>query len=101
MHFFHHTFLAALSSSRCLVVRPYVGRYTFVKKWPYEYQMVTWTYLPVYLCDSSDSCDSCDSYDSFDSSDSSDSSDRSDSSDSSDKCENSDKKMPLFFYQKI
>ena len=37
--------------------------------------MVTKTYLPTYLCDSSDSCDSCDS------SDSSESSYRSDSSD--------------------
>ena len=52
--------------------------YTFVKKWPLEFQMVTLTYLPIYLCDSNDSsdsfdsCDKCDKCDSFDSSDSSD-----------------------------
>ena len=42
--------------------------------------MVTSTYLPIYLCHSSDSCDSCDSCDSSDSSDSSHISDSSDSS---------------------
>ena len=48
----------------------------FVKKWPLEYQKVVKTYLPTYLCDSSDISDSCDSYDS-------DSIDCIDSSDSS------------------
>ena len=54
---------------------------------PLEYQMVTKTYLPSYLCDCSDindSTDSSDRSDNIDSSDSSDSSDISDSSDSSD-----------------
>jgi hypothetical protein len=51
--------------------------------WPLEYQMVTRTYLPTYLWDSSDSSDSSDSIDSFDSCDSCDCSDSSDSSNSS------------------
>ena len=37
---------------------------TFVKKWPLEYQIVTKTYLPSNLCDSSDSSDTCNSSDS-------------------------------------
>ena len=75
-------FLAALSSSRRLVVCLLVGLLVglsvgqegFVKKWLVEYQMVTKTYLPTYRWDSSDSSDSCDSCDGSDSSDSSDSS---------------------------
>ena len=42
--------------------------------------MVTKSYIPSNLCDSSDSSDSCDSCDSSNSSDSSDTSDTSDSS---------------------
>ena len=48
-------FLAALSSSRSLVVRPSVcwlfgQSENFVKKWPLQYQLVTKTYLqPTYL----------------------------------------------------
>ena len=34
--------------------------YTFVKKWPLEYQMATKTYLPSNICDSGDSSDSSD-----------------------------------------
>ena len=45
-----------------------------VKKLPLLYQIVTKTYLPTYLCNSSDSCDICGSSDSNDSSDSIDSS---------------------------
>ena len=76
-------FVAAQSSSRRLVVCQSVGpsvclSETFVKKWPLEYQMVTKTYLPSNLCDSSDSSDSSGSCDSSDSSDSSDTSERSD-----------------------
>ena len=52
--------------------------------WPLEYQIVTKTYIPFNLCDSSDSNDSGDSCDSNYSSDSCDSSDTSDSNDSSD-----------------
>ena len=98
-------FLAAPSSSQSLVVGWSVGRLvgwsvgrlvgplvclseSFVKKWPLEYKMLTLTYLPIYLCDSSDRSDrwnSCDVSDSSDSSDSSASSDSTDSSDSSDK----------------
>ena len=37
------------------------------EKWPLEYHMVTKTYLPTYLCDSSDSSVSSDSSDSSDS----------------------------------
>ena len=87
-------FLAALSSSWSLVVRPSVGRSVgrsvgpsvgpsvmFVKKWPLEYWKVIKTYLPTYLWDSSDSSDICDICDSCDSIDISDSSDSSDSSD--------------------
>ena len=54
-----YRFLAALSSSRCLVVSLSVGRsvgwsYIFVKSWPLEYQIDTKTYqkptyLPTYL----------------------------------------------------
>ena len=44
----------------------------FVKKLPLEYQKVTKTYLPSYLCDSSDGSDISDTSDSCDSSDSSD-----------------------------
>ena len=61
-----------------------VGLEGFVKKGLIEYQMVTKTYLPTYLWDSSDSSDSCDSCDSCDSSDSSASSDSRDSSDNKD-----------------
>ena len=78
--------------------------YTFVKKWPLEYQMVTKTYLPTYLWDSSDSSDSCDSCDRCDISDSSDSSDSCDSSDSSDSSDRSDQKAfctTIFFYKKL
>ena len=68
-------------------VRPFVGSSvrpsTFVKLWPLEYQMVTKTYLPCNLCDSSDISDSSENSYSYDSSDSSDSCDSSDSSDSS------------------
>ena len=58
----HNIFLAAQSGSRSLVVRPLVGwsfgsSETFVKKGPFEYQMVTKSYLPFYLCDSSDRTD--------------------------------------------
>ena len=49
------------------------------------------TFLPTYLCDSSDSCDSCDS---------SDSSERSDSSDSSDSCDQNKNFTNNFFHQK-
>ena len=46
-------FLAALSSSRSLVVGPLVcpsvGPLMFVKKLPLEYQRVIKTYLPTYL----------------------------------------------------
>ena len=56
--------------------------------------MVTQTYLPSNLCDSSESSDSCNSSDSSESSDSSDTWDSSDSSDGSDK-KNYQK---LFFY---
>ena len=52
--------------------------------------MVTKSYIPSNLCDSSDSSDSCDSCDSSNSSDSSDTSDTSDSSG----------KKKLFFLQK-
>ena len=52
----------------------------FVKEWPLEYKMVTKTYIPSNLCDSSDSSDSFDSSDCSDSSDSSESSNSSDSS---------------------
>ena len=62
-------FLAALTSSGSLVVGPLVSPYTFVKKWPLQYQMLTITYLPSYLCDSIDGSDSRDSSDSNDSSD--------------------------------
>ena len=80
------TFLAALSSSKSLVVGPSVGpsvrpSVVFVKKWPLEYQKVNKTYFPTYLWDSSESSDSRDSRDSSDS---------SDSSDNSDSCEKSD-----------
>ena len=54
--------------------------------------MVTKTYLPLNLCDSSDSSDSCESSDSSDSIDSIDSSDSSNSSDSSDQ-----KTLVIFF----
>ena len=79
-------FLAALSSSRSLVVcrsvRPSVRPSAdFVKKWPLEYQKAIKTYLPTYLWDSSDSSDSSGSSDSSYSSESSESSDSSDSSD--------------------
>ena len=65
--------------------------------------MVTLTYLPFYLCNSSDSFDSfdrCDSFGSCDSSDSCDISDSSDSSDSRDISEktNSGKKKFFFIY---
>ena len=91
-------FLAAQSSSRCLVVRRSVGPLvTFVKKLPLEHQMVTKTYLPYNLYDSSDSSDSSESYDSSDSSDSSDSCYSSDSSDSSDQKQIC---SPIFFVDK-
>ena len=70
-------FLAALSSSRSLVVGQLVGwsvgrsvrrSVMFVKKWPLEYQKVIETYLCTYLQDSSDSSDSSYSSDSSDSS---------------------------------
>ena len=68
--------LAAQSSSRGLVVGPSVGLLiglldTFMKNWPFEYQMVSKTYLPSNLCDISYSGDSSDSSDSCDCSDSS------------------------------
>ena len=57
-------FLAAQSSSRrlfvCLSVGLSVGWNTFVKKLSLEYQMVTLTYLPFNLYDTSDSSDSSD-----------------------------------------
>ena len=65
-----------------------------MKKWPLEYQMVTKTYLPIYLCDSSGSSDSCDSCDSSDSSVSSDSSESCDSSDRDDTVTVLKKKIP-------
>ena len=72
-------FLAALSSSRSLVVGRLVGPLVmFLKKWPLEYQKVIKTYLCTYLWYSSDSCDSSDSSDSSDSNDSNNSSDSSD-----------------------
>ena len=40
-----------------------------MKKWPLEYQMVTETYLPIYLCEGSDSSDSFDCCNNYDSSD--------------------------------
>ena len=43
------TFLAALSSSRSLVVGPLTFVLMFVKKWLLEYQKVIKTYLPTYL----------------------------------------------------
>ena len=52
--------------------------------------MVTKTYLPSNICDSSDSNDTCNSSDCSDSSDSCDSSDSSVSSDSSDSSDGSD-----------
>ena len=63
-------FLAALSSTRSLVVgwfvRPSVGRLLmFVKKWPLEYQKLIKTYLCTYLRDSSHSSNSSDSSDKF------------------------------------
>ena len=71
-------FLAALSSSRSLVVCPSVRPGMFVKKWPLEYHKVIKSYLSTYLWDSSDSSDSSGSSDSSYSSDSSDSSASSD-----------------------
>ena len=56
--------------------------------------MVTWTYIPIYLWDSSDSSDSFNSCNSSDSSYSSDSFDSSDISDSSDR--NYKKKFSYF-----
>ena len=53
--------------------------------------------LPTYLCNSSDSCDSCDSCDSSDSSDICDSSDISDSSPSSQSSEEEEKFRCNFF----
>ena len=64
-------FLAALSSSRSLVVHWSVGPLSVghsCEKWPLECWRVIKTYLPTYLWDSSDICDSCDSSDSNDSS---------------------------------
>ena len=61
--------------------------------------MVTKTYLPTYLWDSSDSSDSIDSCDSSDRSDSSDSSESSDSNDSSDSSDSIDRKT--FFTNKF
>ena len=97
-------FLAAQSSSRRLVVSRSVGpsvgwSVTLVKKLPVEYQMVTKTYLPSYLCNSSDSSDSSDSCYSSDSSESSYNSDSSDSRDSSNQ-KNLFTKL-LFFHQKF
>ena len=61
--------------------------------------MVTQTYLPIYLCNSSDSSDSSDSFDLCDSWKSSDSSDSSDNSYTSDNSGSSDKKnLSLFFF---
>ena len=65
----------------------------FLKNRPLEYQIVTKTYLPSNLCDSSDGSDSSNSSDSCDSSDSSDISDSSDSSDQKKICT---KKKPFF-----
>ena len=97
----NYAFYAALSSSGSIVVGLSVGQsYTFAKKWLLQYQMVTLTYLPIYLCDSTDSsdsldsCDPCDSCDRSDSSDSSDSSYRSNCIDSSDK----NKFCHIFFF---
>ena len=44
-----------------------------MKKWPLEYQILIKTYLPSYLCDSTDGSDSSNSSDISDNSDSSDS----------------------------
>ena len=65
---------------------------TFVKKWPLEYHMVTKTFFPFYLCDSSDISNGNDSSGSSDSSDSYDSSDSSNISDSTDSTDSSDQK---------
>ena len=100
-------FLAALSSSRSIFVRPSVGPFVGLSVNPSgghlckkKYQMVTRTYIPTYQWDSSDSCDSCESSDSSDDSgisDCSDSCDRSDSSDGSDKKVQSQKKTKKIF----
>ena len=62
LQLYDEPFWAAQSSSRrlvvCLSVGLSVGWPTFVKKLPLEYQMVTLTYLPFNLYDSSDSSDS-------------------------------------------
>ena len=80
-------FLTAQSSSRSLVVGRSVclsvGRPLW-KKWPLVYQMLIKSYLPSYLCDSSDSSDSGDSSDISDSGDSGDNSDSGDTCDSGD-----------------
>ena len=65
----------------------------FVKKLPLDYQMVTKTYLPSNLCDSSDGSDNSDSSDSCDSCESSDNSKSSDSSDQKTFC------TKIIFYQ--
>ena len=85
--FFKTFFLAALSSSRRLVVRPSVRRSVreVCEKKTFRVSNgninLPKTYLPTYLCDRGDSSDSCDNSDSSDSSESFDSSDSSDSSD--------------------
>ena len=73
----------------------------FVKKWPSEYQMVTKTYLPYNLCDSSGSSDSSYSSDSCDRSDSSDISGTRDSSDSSDRSDQTTFPSDFFFSHQI
>ena len=72
--FYKYIFLAASSSSRsqfvCQSVSVSVGRLVdFVKKLPLEYQILTKTYLPTYLCDSIGGSDSSDRSNSSDSSD--------------------------------
>ena len=49
--------LKILAPWAALEVKLSVWQYTFVKKWPLQYQMVTLTYLHIYLCESTDSSD--------------------------------------------
>ena len=72
----------------------------FVENWPLKCQMVTETYLPSNLWDSSDSSESCASCDSSNSCDRSDSCDGCDSSESSDQQKISQKICHNFFFTK-